>query len=106
MTEIPIIAKVIITLIFLLMFAVSAFLGWRVLALLKRGELLKTDRNELLEERSKQSNKLRLKGIEMDELDKEKFILSELDRKMILSALNMSEHEDMMKDPPNKYSRD
>ena len=103
MTEIPIIWKIFISFIFLLMFAIGAFLGSRVLALLKRVELLQADRNKLLEERSKQSNKLRLKGIEMDEQDKEKFILSEIDRKMILASLDMPEYGDAMKDPKTSF---
>ncbi|MCK4815619.1 hypothetical protein KA005_07610, partial [bacterium] len=53
--------------------------------------------------RAKQSNKLRLKGIEMDEKDKERFILSEIERKMILAALNMSDYGDAIKNPKTSF---
>ena len=82
---------------------IAAYLGLRVLKLNKRVKQLQDDRNELIEERSKQSNKLRLKGIEMDEKDKDKFILSELERKMILASLNMPEYGDAIKDPQTSF---
>lgn len=69
MTEITILE--IIFVVFLLVAPIiAAYLGLRVLKLNKRVKQLQDDRNELLEERSKQSNKLRLKGIEMDEAKK------------------------------------
>ena len=67
--------KIIIVSIILVMTMIGAFLGWRVLRLMKRVKQIQADRNDLLEERAKQSNKLRLKGIEMDEMNKDKFIL-------------------------------
>jgi hypothetical protein len=102
MNEVPIIAKVIISLVFLLMFAVSAFCTWRVLEMRKRVKQVQDDRNKLLEERAKQSNKLQLKGIEMDEENKNKFILSDLDKKMILNALKMPEYKKAI-DEPSTY---
>lgn len=103
MTEIPLIWKIIISLIFLLMFAVSAFLGWRLFWIKEKFKLLQSDRNELLEERAKQSNKLRLKGIEIDESNREKFILSELEKRMILNALNMPQYKNAIEDPKETH---
>ena len=103
MNEIPIIWKLIVTLIILGMFVVSAFLGWRVLRLMDKVKLLRADRNELLEERAKQSNKLRLKGIEMDEANKDKIVLSEIEKKMILAALNMPEYGKAILDPKTSF---
>jgi len=68
MTEIPIIWKIIILLSLLLVSVICTFLCWRVLDLMKRIKQVQADREWLLEERAKQSNKLRLKGIEVDEL--------------------------------------
>ena len=103
MTEISIIWKIIIAGIILLMFVVCIFLTWRVLELMKRVKLLQADRNELLEQRSKQSNKLRLKGIEMDEVDKDKIVLSELEKKMILNALSMPGYKDWIDSPTTMH---
>jgi len=64
MTEIPIIWKILILLILLLVSVICTFLGWRVLELMKRVKQVQEDRDKLLEERTKQSNKLRLKEIE------------------------------------------
>ena len=64
MTEIPIIWKILILLILLLVSVICIFLGWRVLELMKRVKQVQEDRDKLLEERTKQSNKLRLKEIE------------------------------------------
>ena len=103
MKEITILEILLVT-ILLLMPILAGYFAWRTFKLKKSVELLRIDRNELLEERMKQSNKLRLKGIEMDEKDKERFILSEIDRKMILASLNMPEYGDAMKDPKTSFA--
>ena len=96
--------KIIIVGIILVMTMIGTFLGWRVLALMKRVKQVQVDRNELLEERAKQSNKLRLKGIEMDEENRKKFILSDLEKKMILNALKMPEYKKAIDDPSTHYN--
>jgi len=62
--------KIFILIIVLGMAAIGTFLGYRVLGLLKITKQLRTDRNELIEQRGKQSDQLRQKGIEIDELVK------------------------------------
>lgn len=98
-----IIAKFIISIIILGMFTICVFLGWRVLELMKRVKQLQAGKIELLEERAKQSNKLRLKGIEVDEINKWNFILSALERKMILNALNMPQYKGAIEHPQTNY---
>ena len=95
--------KIIIVGIILVMTMIGAFFGWRVLRLMKRVKLLQIDRNDLLEERAKQSNKLRLKGIEMDEMNKDKFILSKPERQLIIAALNMPEYGREIQDPKTNF---
>ena len=95
--------KIIIVSIILLETMIGAFLGWRVLGLMKRVKQVQKDRNDLLEERAKQSNKLRLKGIEVNEENKNKFILSELDKKMILNALKMPEYKAAIDEPSTHH---
>ena len=94
-----IITKLIIAGIILFMFIVCAFLGWRVIVLIERVKQVQKDRNELEEERRKQSNKLRLKGVEMDEENKKKIVLSEIDNCLILNALNMPDFREWVNDP-------
>lgn len=62
--------KIIIVSIILTETMIGAFLGWRVLKLMERVRLIQIDRNEVNEERRKLSDKLRLKGIEMERLEK------------------------------------
>ncbi|MCK4815987.1 hypothetical protein KA005_09455 [bacterium] len=95
--------KIIIVGIILLETVIGAFLGWRVLDLMKRVKQVQDDRNELIEERAKQSNKLRLKGIEIDEENKKKFILSELEKKMILNALKMPGYKAAIDEPSTHH---
>ncbi len=112
--------KIIIVSIFLIETMAVAFLGWRVVRLMERVKQVQADRNELEEERRKQSDKLRLKGIEIDKMKKEmcsdilfrtitdgeKFIgelLSDLEKKMILAALNMPEYGNAIKDPKTSF---
>ncbi len=119
MTKISILEILLVSFL-LLMPIIAGYLGLRVLKLNRRVKQVQADRDELLEERAKQSNKLRLKGIEMDEMKKEmcsdilfrtitdgeKFIgelLSDLEKKMILAALNMPEYGDAIKDPKTSF---
>ncbi len=92
-----------LVIILLLMPILAAYLAWRTFKLKKSVELLRIDRNDLIEEKARQSNNLRLKGIEMDEVNKEKFILSELDRKIILNALKMPEYKKAIDEPETRY---
>lgn len=101
-TEITIL-EIILVIILLLMPILAAYFARRTFKLKKSVELLRIDRNELIEERAKQSNKLRLKGIEMDEENKNKFILSELEKKMILNALKMSEYKKAIDEPSTHH---
>ena len=85
---------------------VAAYLGLRVLKLMKRIKLMRADRNRSLEvytesreENAKLSNKLREKGIEIDELRKKKPMLSNMDKKIILIAMNMPGCKDEIKAP-------
>ena len=119
MSEITIL-EILLVIILLLCPILAGYFAWRTFKLKKSVELLRIDRNELIEERAKQSNKLRLKGIEMDETKKRQCsdimfrtiktgesvigeLLSELERKMILAALNMPEYGDAMKDPQTSF---
>ena len=95
--------KIIIVSIFLAETVIGAFLGWRVLKLMERVRLIQIDRNEMDEERRKLSNKLRLKGIEIDNLNKKVPVLSDLEKKMILASLNMPQYKNTMEDPKTKY---
>ena len=94
------------------MAATGAFLVYRVLGLLKIVKQLKADRNELIEERRKQSDQLRQKGIEIDELKKEldkysdveiKVALTALEKKMILNALDSPQYKARVQDPKTKF---
>ena len=115
--------KIIIVSIFLVQTMIGAFLGWRVLGLMERVKQVQADRDKALEQMGeaiddawKLSNKLRLKGIEMDEIKKkmcsdilfrtitdgEKFIgelLSDLEKKLILNALCMPGYNSEMNEP-------
>ena len=62
--------KIIIISIILIETMIGAFLGWRVLKLMERVRLIQVDRNEVNEERRKLSDALRLKGIEVGQLEK------------------------------------
>ncbi|MEE9510406.1 MAG: hypothetical protein V3V81_07930 [Candidatus Bathyarchaeia archaeon] len=86
MTEISALTKIIIAAIIFIMWLTCAYLGWRVHRLNKRVELLQLDRNKLLEDSSK-----------------EIFGLSELERKMLLNALLMTQYKEAMEDPSTKH---
>lgn len=104
MNELSITVKLIITSIFLLMFAISAFLGWRVLRLIERVKNIQTNRNEIDEVRRKQSDALRQKGIAIDKIKKEKPTLNLLEKKMILASLNMSQYKAAIQDSKTKLA--
>jgi len=118
--------KLFILIIVLGMATIGTFLGYRVLGLLKITKQLRTDRNELIEQRGKQSDQLRLKGIEIDELKADKqryksalnFFSKELDKysnveikvaltdnekQMILNALDSSQYKAKVEDPKTNY---
>ncbi len=104
--------KLFVLIIVLGMAAIGAFLGWRVLKLGKRNTQLQADRNELIEQRGKQSDQLRQKGIEIDELKKEldkysdveiKVALTALEKNMILNALDSPQYKAKVQDPKTKF---
>ena len=86
----------IVFVVFLLMAPIiAAYLGIRVLKLTKRVKLMRVDRNRSLEiytksreENAKLSNSLREKGIEIDQLKKERPKFDTFEKKLILVALN------------------
>ena len=87
----------------LVMLIVVAFLGWRVLRLMKKVKLLTDDWYKGLEAQKKLSDKLRLKGIEIDELNKERPEFSVLEKKMMLAALKMPEYRNAIEDPKTNF---
>jgi len=104
--------KLFVLISFLVVAAIGIFLGWRVLGLMKRNKQLRTDRNELIEQRGKQSDQLRQKGIEIDELKKEldkyseveiKVALTDNEKQMILCALDSPQHKAKVEDPKTNY---
>jgi hypothetical protein len=80
------ITKIVVAVIILIMWSTCAYLGWRVLKLRKRVELLQDDRNKLLEDS-----------------DREKIYLSGQERKMILAGLGTSEFKDTIENPATTY---
>lgn len=106
--------KIIIVSIILVETMIGAFLGWRVLALMKRVKDVQKDRNDVDDERRKQSDQLRQKGIEIDKLveERNKLRLRELEslgglvkveKKMILASLNMPEYGNAIQDPKTSF---
>ena len=89
MNEIPIIWKILILLILLLVSVICTFLGWRVLDLMKRVKQVQDDRNKAMEDWYR--------------LLRAKPMLDELEKKMILAALNMPEYGKVMDDPGTNY---
>ena len=81
--------KIIIVSIILVMTMIGAFLGWRVLALMKRVKQVQADRDKALEDWYK--------------LLRAKPMLDELEKKMILASLNMPEYGDAIKDPKTNF---
>lgn len=104
--------KIFVLIIVLGMAAIGIFLGYRLLDSLKIIKQLREDRNELIEQRGKQSDQLRQKGIEINELKKEldkysdveiKVALTVLEKRMILNALNMPHYKLTVQDPKTNY---
>ncbi len=102
--------KLFIIIIFLV--AIVAFVISRFLSSQKIIKQLRTDRNELIEQRGKQSDQLRQKGIEIDDLKKEldkysglepKVALTSQEKQMILNALRMSEYTAWIEDPKTTH---
>jgi len=99
----------------LIVFIVGAIIGtliYRLFVSLKKTKELREDRNELIAEKSKQSDQLRQKGIEIDELKKEldkysnveiKVELSGREKRMILSALDMPHYKALVQNPKTKF---
>lgn len=85
--------KIIIVSIFLAWTILCIYLARRVFKLKKSVELLRIDRNKLVEQR----NKLRLR--EMESLG----ILSKPERQMIIAALNLPEYADAIADPKTSF---
>jgi len=107
-----IITKIILAVIVLGVVGIGIFLGYRLLDSLKIIKQLRKDRNDLIEERGKQSDQLRLKGIEIDELQKEldkysdveiKVALTAHEKNMILNALDSSQYKARIEDPKTNY---
>ena len=68
---------------------IGAFLGWRVLGLIKRVKQIQEDRNSALKEWYK--------------VQREKPSLTELDKKMILNALKMPEYKKAITEPSTHH---
>ncbi|MBA7601787.1 hypothetical protein ES703_08868 [subsurface metagenome] len=111
--------KLFILIIILVITAIGIYFGCCVLRLQKRNKQLQADRNELIKEKAgqsdqlaKQSDQLRQKGIEIDELKKElkkysgiepKVALTVLEKRMILNALEMPHYQLTVQDPKTNY---
>jgi len=104
--------KLFIVIVFLIGVIIIAFLVSRLLDSFKTIEQLKKDRGELITEKSKQSDQLRQKGIDIDDLNKElkkysgiepKVALTVLEKRMILNALNMPHYQSLVQNPKTNY---
>lgn len=102
----------IIVIIFLAIAIIGAFLISRLLDSLKIIKQLRKDRNELIEERAKQSNQLRQKGVDIGELKIEldrysdiepKVALTSREKRMILNALEMPHYQSLVQNPKTKF---
>ena len=111
--------KIFVLIIILAITGIGIYFGCRLLRLQKRNKLLQADRNELIKKRdeqsdqlAKQSDQLRLKGIEIELLKKElkkysnveiKVALTVLEKRMILNALDMPHYKLTVQDPKTNY---
>jgi len=104
--------KTFVLIIILGMAVIGIFLGCRLLGSLKIIKQLKKDRNELIEERGKQSDALRRKGIEIELLKRElrkysnveiKVELTSREKGMILNALEMPHYQSLLQNPKTNY---
>lgn len=96
-------------------FLIGAIIGtliYRLVVALKIIKQLRMDRNELIEERGKQSDALRRKGIEIELLKKElkkysnveiKVALTSREKSMILNALEMPHYQNLVQNPKTKF---
>ena len=89
--------KILIVSIILAETVIIAFLGWRVLELMKRVKQVQDDRNKLLESRADWE-------IEMRIIAANKIALSDIERKMILAALNMPEYKRELAYPKTNFT--
>jgi len=101
-----------ILIIVLVITAIGIFFGFCVLKLQKKNNRLQSDRNDLIKERAAQSDQLRQKGIEIDELKKEldkysdveiKVDLTGREKRMILNALEMPHYQSLVHAPKTEY---
>ena len=81
--------KIIIVSIILAETMIGAFLGWRVLGLMKRVKQIQEDRDHALES--------------WYQLLRAKPMLEKPERQMIIAALNMPEYGDAIKDPKTSF---
>ncbi len=104
--------KILILIFIFVITAIGVFLGFRVLGLMKRVKQLRTDRNELIEQRGKQSDQLRQKGIDIELLKKEldkysdveiKVALTAHEKQMILNAMDVPQYKGKVHDPKTKH---
>ncbi len=89
--------KIIIVSIFLAWTMLCIYLARHTFKLKKSVELLRIDRNELIEKRE------RFHGAIAFISNKEKNILSKPERQMIIAALNMPEYADAINDPKTSF---
>lgn len=84
-----IIWKIIVTILVLIQTSIGIYLGWRVLKLMKKVSMIRMDRNKALEDWYR--------------LLRAKPMFSELEKRMILNALNMLSYRDAIKDPKTTH---
>ena len=111
--------KIFALIIILAITGIGIYFGCRLLRLQKRNKCLQADKNELIKKRdgqsdqlAKQSDQLRQKGIEIDELKKElnkysdveiKVALTGQEKLMILNALDTPQYKGRVHDPKTNY---
>lgn len=103
--------KLLILIICLAVFAVGFVLGTYLYRAFKKIKQLQTDRNDLIKEKAKISDQVRLKGIEVDRLKRRldkykdvpiKVALTLPEKQMILNALESSRYKAKVQDPETK----
>jgi hypothetical protein len=91
---------------------VAAFLVRRLHKSSRNIKCLEESKKSLLAEKSRQSNQLRLKGIEIDKLKREldkysdteiKVALTGQEKLMLMNALNMSQFKSKVEEPATKF---
>jgi hypothetical protein len=95
----------------LILFGIGFSLGIFLYRAHKKIKQLQTDRNDLIKEKAKISDQVRLKGIEVDQLKKEldkyknteiKVALTLPEKKIIMNALESSWYKARIQDPATK----